>query len=120
MTRQRQLELSRRQIPYLDDPVPSAGSEPLISRLDGGAADPPQVSGYDPHELPLGVELGFDDAGRLVQGECFGEFVGGDECGGLGSGRVVDGGNHHGRVARCCVSRKGYSLRVHERTYDLP
>ena len=117
MTRQRQLELSRRQIPYFDDSVPCTGCEPLVARLDSGAAHPPQVTRYDAHKLPLRMELWFDRAGRFVQCESIGELVCGGERGWLGFWRVIDGSNHHGRVTGCyvCPMRNVVYRLIHER-----
>lgn len=86
-TRQRKLQLARRQVPdlrhkidrrslrrrrmttHLYHAISRAGSEPLVARLDGDRSHPSQVAGDDSHEPPLRVEVGLDGARLLATDE---------------------------------------------------
>lgn len=69
MSRQTELELTRCQVPYFDDAVPSTSREPLVPWLNSNGAHPAQVPRDDARELPLWMVRRFDGSRRLVQGE---------------------------------------------------
>mmetsp|Transcript_6636 Transcript_6636/g.15606 ORF Transcript_6636/g.15606 Transcript_6636/m.15606 type:complete len:351 (+) Transcript_6636:377-1429(+) len=54
---QRELEHARREVPHLDRAVGRAGDEPLVRRVDGDGAHPPQVARHHAHQLPRCVPL---------------------------------------------------------------
>jgi hypothetical protein len=107
VTRERQPQLTRREVPDLDDAVPGTGCEPLVARLDGDAAHPSQVPGNNAHELPWGMVRWLDGACRFVQRECLREL------GRIGERRHpllgcrVDGSYHSRRLGRW---PRGYSF----------
>ena len=94
VTRQRQLQLARREVPNLDDAVPRSRGKPLIARLDSDAAHPAQVPGDDSDELPWGVVCRFDCSRRLVERERLRKLARRRERGRLGDGGFVDGRYH--------------------------
>lgn len=64
---ERQLELARSEIPHFHNPVSRTSDEPLISGLEGDAADPAQMSGNDSHKPPWWVVRRPNRLRRLVQ-----------------------------------------------------
>ena len=63
VSRQRQLEFPAGQIPDFDDAVRGASGKPLVARLNGAAANPAHVAGYDAVQLPGCVPRGLGHRG---------------------------------------------------------
>ena len=74
VARERQPQLTRRKVPNLDNTIPCTRGEPLVSRLDGNAADPSQMSRNDAYKFPWCVIFWLDGTRSFVQRERLGEF----------------------------------------------
>lgn len=67
VSREREAQLARREVPDLDDAVARTSRKPLVPGLDRNAAYPPEVPGDDTRELPWWVVRRLDCAYCFVE-----------------------------------------------------
>ena len=103
VTRETELELSTRKVPYLDDSVARTSGEPLVARFDSDGADPAQVARDDTDELPWRMVRWLDCPCRFVQLKCAREVGVGGKGGGFWGRGVVYLRDHTSGI--CCGCR---------------